>query len=71
MPIWLQSLYPTVFKRHRIPFLSLIQEIFVITVLDLYKETQGELKPAKSKLPYGFTILGKIQLSISFLPEAD
>lgn len=71
MPIWLQSLYPTLFKRNQIPFLSLIQEIFVITVLDLYKETQGELKPAKSKLPYGITIPEKIHLSILFLPEVD
>lgn len=61
------QLYSCELKFH----FSLAQKTFMTTILDLYKETQGELKPAKSKLPYGIIILGKIHLSILFLPEVD
>lgn len=51
--------------------ISLVQKTFSTTVLDLYKETQGELKLTKPKLPYGISFLGKIHFSILFLPEVD
>lgn len=53
------------------PIFLLVQETSMATVLHLYKETQEELKPAKSKLPYDIIVQGKIHLSILFLPEVD
>lgn len=42
----------------------MVHKAFLPTVLDLYEKPQEEHKTAKSKLPYGITILGKTQASI-------